>query len=651
LRVQCKLDSEKRDQPSKIPRLLKEIQTQQSSQQGKRSTRNSVSGRSSTETSTRGKPKKRLQKLASSNSGQTSEASAEVIEENILQPSNFLEKRGHIPGAFTSEHSSSWSSSLTEIPEDEELISEIDLSSILLDSETNNLQSQAIPELYSFLEKTLPQSAQTTQLYIPNTPKTPEKNTSQKTRKMSNRMPNPGAADAPSWDGGNPDLLREFLYKIKRLYKLCNIATDAEKIEWVLDYVSLEVRDDWSTWDEVITPSWDDFEKRLKEEYPETIEVEHGTMQRLRKLCQEYRGLAIDDMATFKQFKRKFVAEAKKLLVPPAIVTNRELVELFVSTLDKEFRDHLSVRLSYETNVAAAPAGQVRRSDDPHKYDNVLKVAEALVTSRSSNIGMTASKRGSKSDETTPAVVKKESSQLQKVSEEMHQMQAEIASIKDSITVTEKLVRSFVGATTGQRTTQNFGVSQGGYRPTMTTTDKCFYCGNNGHDWKTCPRKDQDVKAGKIKIADNWIKFMDGTDVPRGQGTISERIEKYLKPKEQHYYGVASQQSGIIEIPEALHKQLSVPQYMTYVQEQAADPRELELLELRSRMTAIESREKQMNRPNSSNAYVGQRDMKEDNEMVDKLASLQEQLAMLISQQQESQYVETRANQGTQQGF
>jgi len=84
----------------------------------------------------------------------------------------------------------------------------------------------------------------------------------------------------------------------------------------------------------------------LKIEYPEITIEEQGSMEQLRRLCQETPEIGLVKEEHLLDFKRKFLFTVQKWLRPPAITRNRELVDHFVWCLDARFVEALNSRLS-----------------------------------------------------------------------------------------------------------------------------------------------------------------------------------------------------------------------------------------------------------------------------------------------------------------
>ncbi len=90
-------------------------------------------------------------------------------------------------------------------------------------------------------------------------------------------------------------------------------------------------------------------------------DAETGTWERLTRISHKFSNLGADERESYLKFKRRFLTEAKKLQKPPALVTNRELVEKFTKSLSPAFRENIASRLSIKhgiknTTSAAAPA-------------------------------------------------------------------------------------------------------------------------------------------------------------------------------------------------------------------------------------------------------------------------------------------------------
>jgi len=119
----------------------------------------------------------------------------------------------------------------------------------------------------------------------------------------------------------------------------------------------------------------------LKSEYLEITTEEQGSMDQLRRLCQETPEIGLAKEERLLDFKQKFFFIVQKCLKPPAITGNRELVEYFVWCLDANFREALNSRLSLQGHLRVDALGR-SRVKDPYALEQVIQKAVDLVSSK-----------------------------------------------------------------------------------------------------------------------------------------------------------------------------------------------------------------------------------------------------------------------------
>jgi len=104
-------------------------------------------------------------------------------------------------------------------------------------------------------------------------------------------------------------------------------------------------------------------------------------MDNLRKLSRENARINLLEEEQLMSFKRRFMYIAQKCLRPLAVTGNRELVELFVKTLDSAFQDALNSRLSIQGTLKVNMQGR-SRIKDPYNLDHVVQKAVELVSGK-----------------------------------------------------------------------------------------------------------------------------------------------------------------------------------------------------------------------------------------------------------------------------
>ena len=110
--------------------------------------------------------------------------------------------------------------------------------------------------------------------------------------------------------------------------------SDSEKKENIEKYADQESEEEWGAlkaFNEGYT--WDEFKKELLDNYPETSAAERGMPARIRQIFQEADNIKLGDTVKLYSYQQEFLAEANKLMKPPVVMSNRELVELFMGSL------------------------------------------------------------------------------------------------------------------------------------------------------------------------------------------------------------------------------------------------------------------------------------------------------------------------------
>jgi hypothetical protein len=428
-------------------------------------------------------------------------------------------------------------------------------------------------------------------------------------------MPGPMANGAPSWDG-QVTKLRDFLWHLDRLFALSNITGDLEKVQWAVSYVSPSIRDEWTSFEEYITPNWKTFNQRLKREYPEIVAEEQGSVTGLELLERQYQHISIYDEDRLLAFKRKFSAMAKKCVdnaIAPAIVTNRELVARFVRSLDKNFQESLSTRLMINGKPRSTTTASTVRTDDPYDWEEVVAKAVELVSGKTISKAMHLDSNPDTMSRAAPPQIKREPVER---SLEQSDLREELASLKDTIAVTQKNMQSYMDSfkstlqTKLVRPPNQSNYAQGQQRQNndagSANNRGCFYCFDPRHRWIVCPEKEQDVKDGKIKVEGNNLRFADGSPIPRMEGmSIKATVAKYLPTSLTAWFGIQPELPQEEEMPNLgghMPAYGRVPEISIYTNQlkdtrdslieesrQALDKRGLELTDLRGRVRTLES--------------------------------------------------------------
>jgi len=239
------------------------------------------------------------------------------------------------------------------------------------------------------------------------------------------------------------------------------------------------------------------------------------------------------------------------------VTENRELVELFVKTLDSAFQDALNSRLSIQGTLKVDMQGR-SHIEDPYDLDHVVQKTVELVSGKTiaralKHMPVILSRNG-KVDLDTRGLVyysKEESVRKVKVHLDVEALQQDINVLKtlyekqersrehheksvqgalDSIKTLIHLQGQTLAPTTkevggfpmryGQRLLQ-----MGPVRPPR----KCFYCFETDHLFLFCPKKTEDEKKGLILVDKFTVRFTNGEPIPMEHNmSIKDCVRKHL---------------------------------------------------------------------------------------------------------------------------
>jgi len=280
-------------------------------------------------------------------------------------------------------------------------------------------------------------------------------------------------------------------------------------------------------------------------------------MDHLRKLCRENARINLLEKERLISFKRRFLYIAQKCLRPLAVTGNRELVELFVETLDNIFQDALNSRLSIQGTLKVDVQGR-SCIEDPYNLDYVVQKAIELVSEKRiaqvlKHTPVILSRNGKVNPDTRKLVYysKEESVRKVEVHPDVKALQQDINVLKTLYEKQERLrehhEKSVQGALDSIKTlihsqgqmsvlpTKEIGGFPMRYeqRPPQMEPPrpprKCFYCFETDHLFLFCPKKTEDEKKGLILVDKFMVRFANGEPIPMEHNmSIKDCIRKHL---------------------------------------------------------------------------------------------------------------------------
>lgn len=468
--------------------------------------------------------------------------------------------------------------------------------------------------------------------------------------KMTGRrhMVAPGTRDAPKFSSRRPEELRRFLRMMEDLWKDAGIVDDEEKKTSLGKYADQESEEEWTALEGFEAGrSWNDFKTELLDNYPEAAEAERGTPYRLRKLCRETTDIQLGDLVTLFKFRRAFMAEAKKLSQPPAVMSNRELVEMFLSCLSGAMASAVlqylgaSVRDRHLKGKQAVAEGEAtrtwRRPEDRYDLEEVAKAAIelsegsqgifALLNKNSRNPGIErpTGERGVLMFNQPPGVNKEWVQKLEELAGtqalDRDKMNLTDKKIDERFNSLESMIKTLLakeqGVTSQERpmersdekrayeTSGNMNSHQA-YAPKQwgksLDNERCFYCGKMGHFQADCEELKGQIRSGQLKVnQEGRLRLRDGSHIPGGPGgsTIKERVDKHnaRRPSQVFYGEYEDEDASISNIATSSTAPRYPQQYIQNVEDPDVRRARLErMLDLKEKEEALELRQLKLER-------------------------------------------------------
>nr|GAT54119.1 predicted protein [Mycena chlorophos] len=296
-----------------------------------------------------------------------------------------------------------------------------------------------------------------------------------------------------------------------------------------------DVYEDWIALPEYQNGTYEAFKKAIQGNHPELEESEKGTMAKLTTVTRHYDGVRRSELSILRRFGIAFKREAEKLLQDPALVTNLELSQKYLSTLDGEFEAAVRSKMEggdLDAIIGQPPAGRLIRRGDRLKYSEVIKIAEHLAEKWFGHAPTVRAGMGNNHDVRSGSVDRRIK---QENDDRFDHLSVEMAHVKDALVVQEKMLKTFENSMAetlrvmkqdlqprGQR---NFTTSDG-----MSAPSGCFFC-SGAHNEADCEEKQKYLLNNFIIMQDRRIKLPNGQDLPfYGPGkNKKQRIDEHYR--------------------------------------------------------------------------------------------------------------------------
>uniref|UniRef100_A0A8H7XUJ3 CCHC-type domain-containing protein n=1 Tax=Psilocybe cubensis TaxID=181762 RepID=A0A8H7XUJ3_PSICU len=365
------------------------------------------------------------------------------------------------------------------------------------------------------------------------------------------------------------ELLR-FIDQMEDLYKEHKITDDKKKIARLGKYASADTEEEWKAFDLFRGNSWDAYKQEVISSYSAATNLVHGSYLKIKKICAPYVGrnrITSDDISKLLKLKRAFGAAAAKIMKDPPLISNQEVVELFLGCLSTSFRTRIrdkmddaldSRRLAAENLVGeerkAALAKLETRLDDRYCYSDVIAMAIKIVDRVSQASAMAIDLTDDRDDEDIPREYTKEiKKEYNKADDVVPKIEEAVAQISNMLNLlmkkeaardkqNELFDRKFNSLQTPPPRAPNFGYTNNGnssynnpgFAPRLQPQSiiGCFYCRDLTHRISECPLAKQHEKNKWIIRDGGRVYNIDGSRIAQdGNKSIKEVVKQRNAPR------------------------------------------------------------------------------------------------------------------------
>jgi len=345
-------------------------------------------------------------------------------------------------------------------------------------------------------------------------------------------MPKPGEKNAPTFDTEKPEELGRFFERVEDWFAEDGIVDDEEKKKKIVKYLDADSEIQWKAFSKFGKGSFMEFREQVMASYPKAEDVMKGSVTALKKRIKKLGPIDVDERDDLLSLIRIMTAEVAKLkTIQPAIHTNRELVELFLSRLTADFARRVAHKLSMHRLVNSKESTEVRNSEDMYDIEEVMEMARQTSMESANPFGKflwTAESSNTGSSVKLEEAVARLTDSINLQSQYNKQVDQRLANLQISLTQPRPApVSGFAGAG------YNRGYPQASNHVHTGPSSDCFYCrGNDGHRIPDCADVHKHLDLGWIKKFDNQLRLPDGNRIPRdGNKSMKEVVEALNKAR------------------------------------------------------------------------------------------------------------------------
>jgi hypothetical protein len=346
------------------------------------------------------------------------------------------------------------------------------------------------------------------------------------------RMPKPGEKNAPTFDPEKPEELGRFFERIEDWFAEDGIVDEDVKKKKIVKYLDADSEIQWKAFSKFGQGSFAEFREQIMASYPKAEDVMKGSVTALKKRVKKIGPVDVDERDELLSLIRIMTAEVGKLkMIQPAIHTNRELVELFLSRLTQDFARRIAHKLSVHRLVnAKAAAAAPRNPEDMYDIDEVMEMAKQTAMESANPFGKflwTSETTSTVSNVKLEEAVARLADSVNLQTQYNKQVDQKLTTLQSSLTQSRPTYGTGFAGPSGY----NRGYAPASNHVHTGAPSDCFYCrGNDGHRIPDCPDVHKHLDMGWIKRFDNLLRLPDGAKIPRdGNKSMKEVVEALNK--------------------------------------------------------------------------------------------------------------------------
>lgn len=347
------------------------------------------------------------------------------------------------------------------------------------------------------------------------------------------RMPKPGEKNAPVFDPEKPEELGRFFERIEDWFQEDGIVSDDTKKKRIVRYLDADSEIQWKAFSKFENGTYADFKTQVLAAYPKAVDVLKGSVTALKRRIKQIGPVDVDERDELSSLIRIVRAEVAKLkLIKPPIHTNRELVELFLSRLTKEFASRIAHKLSVQRLVHTANPNTTgsRNPEDMYDIEDVMSTATETAMESANPFGKflwTAAGSSSETSVKLEEAVARLTDTINMQSQYNRQVDQKLANLQSFMSQPKP-------ASAGGFMAQNGygrGLAPSSNQIYAGRPSDCFYC-RGDHRIPDCTDVLRHLDMGWIKRIEGKLRLPNGETIPRdGNKTMKEVVEALNKLK------------------------------------------------------------------------------------------------------------------------